>query len=63
MFPDLNFSQIQIRLNTPMTLAADPTLEDVETNEELVVTDRPSVVANDPMNPSVQSHDPPPTCP
>ena len=63
MFPDLNFSQIQIRLNTPMTLAADPTLEDVETNEELVVTDGPSVVANDPMNPSVQSHDPPPTCP
>ena len=63
MFPDLNFSQIQIRLNTPMTLAADPTLEDVETNEELVVTDGSSVVANDPMNPSVQSHDPPPTCP
>ena len=63
MFPDLNFSQIQIRLNTPMTLAAHPTLEDVETNEELVVTDGPSVVANDPMNPSVQSHDPPPACP
>ena len=63
MFPDLNFSQIQFRLNTPMTPATDPTLEDVETNEELVVTDGPSVVANNPMNPSVQSHNPPPTCP
>ena len=63
MFPDLNFSQIQIRLNTPMTPAADPTPEDVETNEELVVTDGPSGVANDPMNPSVQSHNPPLTCP
>ena len=46
-----------------MTPAANPTPEDVETNEELVVIDRPSVVANDPMNPLVQSHDPPPTCP
>ena len=46
-----------------MTPAANPTPEDVETNEELVVIDRPSVVANDPMNPSVQSHNPPPTCP
>ena len=63
MFPDLNFSQIQIRLNTSMTPTANPIPEDVETNEELVVTDGPSVVANDPMNPLVQSHDPPPTCP
>ena len=63
MFPDLNFSQIQIRLNTSMTPTANPTPEDVETNEELVVTNGPSVVANDPMNPLVQSHDPPPTCP
>ena len=46
-----------------MTPATNPTPEDVETNEELVVIDRPSVVANDPMNPSVQSHNPPLTCP
>ena len=42
-----------------MTSAVDPILEDVETDEELVVTDRPGVVADDPVNPLVQSDDPP----
>ena len=63
MFPDLDFSQIQINVNAQTTSTVDPILEDVETDEELVVTDGPGVVADDPVNPLVQSDDPPPPSP
>nr|POF23438.1 hypothetical protein CFP56_07350 [Quercus suber] len=43
-------------LTTP---AVELTLEDVETNEEVVVTDGPGRVIDDPVNPLVQSDDPP----
>ena len=59
MFPDLDFSQIQIKLTALMTLVTDPIPKDVETNEELVVTDEPSEVADDPLNPLVQNDNPP----
>ena len=58
MFPDLDFSQIQIKLMASTTPTARPTPEDVETNEEVVITDGPSKVANDPVNPSVESDNP-----
>ena len=38
MFPDLGFSQIQINLIAPMTLVAKPILDNVETNDEVLVT-------------------------
>lgn len=59
MFPKLDFSQIQIKVTTLTTLVAEPILEDVETDEDLVVTDGPGGVADNPMNPSVQNNDPP----
>ena len=59
MFPDLDFSQIQIKLTALMTPVADPIPKDVETNEELVVIDKPSEVADDPLNPLVQNDNPP----
>lgn len=45
MFPDLDLSQIQIKLTTLMTP------KDMETDEELVVTDGLGGVADDPLNP------------
>ena len=59
MFPDLDFSQIQIKLTASMTPIAGPTLKDVETDEEVVVPYGPGRVADDPVNPSVQSDNPP----
>ena len=53
MFPDLDSSQIQINVNARTTLAADLTPEDMETDEELVVTNEPDTVADDPVNPFV----------
>ena len=53
MFPDLDSSQIQINVNARTTLATDLTPEDVETDEELVVTNGPDMVADDPVNPFV----------
>ena len=58
MFLDLDFSQIQIRLTALMTPAAEPNFEDVETNEEVVVTDGPGGAADDLVNPSVQNNNP-----
>ena len=51
MFPDLDFSQIQIKLNAPTTPAAEPTLDNVEIDEKVLVTNRPGDVANNPVNP------------
>ena len=48
MFLDLDFSQIQIKLATLTTPAVEPILDNVETEEEVVVTDEPSGVANNP---------------
>ena len=58
MFPDLEFSQIQIKLTASTTPTARPTFEDVETDEEVVVIDGLGRVANDLVNPLMQSDDP-----
>nr|POE91909.1 hypothetical protein CFP56_28022 [Quercus suber] len=41
MFSDLDFSQIQIKLTTPTTPTAEPTLDNVETDEEVLVINGP----------------------
>lgn len=51
MFPNLDFSQIQINLTAPTTPATEPIPDNLETNEEVVVTDKPSSVVDDLMNP------------
>ena len=53
MFPDLDSSQIQINVNARTTLAANLTPKDMETDEELVVTNGPDMVADDLVNPFV----------
>lgn len=42
-----------------MTLAVKPTPDDVETNEEVLVTDEFGGVADDPVDPQEQTHNPP----
>lgn len=51
MFPDLDLSQVQIKLTTSTTLATDPIPKDMETDKELVVTDGLGGVVDDPLNP------------
>ena len=51
IFLDLDFSQIQIKLTILTTSVVKPTPDDVETDEEVLVIDGPSGVANDPVNP------------
>ena len=48
MFPDLDFSQIYIRLNALMTPTMEPIPDDVEINDEVLETDRLGGVADDP---------------
>lgn len=48
IFLYLEFSQIQIRLNAPTTLATDPILDDEEIDDEVLVIDGPAGVADDP---------------
>lgn len=48
IFLNLEFSQIQIRLNAPTTLATDPILDDEEIDDEVLVIDGPAGVADDP---------------
>nr|POE57617.1 hypothetical protein CFP56_39371 [Quercus suber] len=48
-----------IRLTALTTSTAKLTLEDVETDEEVVVTDGPGEVADNPMNPLVQTDNSP----
>ena len=59
MFPDLHFSQIKIWLTAPTTPTAKPTLEDAETDKEVVVTDKLGRVADNSVNPLVQTDNPP----
>ena len=59
MFLDLDFSQIQIRLNASTTLAAKPIPDDTETNDEVLVTDGPGGVADNPKEPDRQTTFPP----
>nr|POE57165.1 hypothetical protein CFP56_34128 [Quercus suber] len=58
MFPNLDFSFIQIKLSAPMTFAAKPILNDEETDEEVLVTDTPGGVADDLVNPQEQTDNP-----
>ena len=55
MFLDLDFSQIQIRLIASTTLAAKPIPDDTETNDEVLVTDGPGGVADNPKEPDRQT--------
>ena len=59
MFLDLDFSQIQIRLIASTTLAAKPIPDDTETNDEVLVTDGPGGVADNPKEPDRQTIFPP----
>lgn len=43
-----------------MTPATKPILDDVETNDEVFVTDGPCDVADDPINPQEQANNHPP---
>ena len=59
MFLDLEFSQIQIKLNSLMTLVAEHVPDDVETNVEVVEMDRPGGVRTDePKELNEQATDP-----
>ena len=58
MFTDLDFSQMQIKLTAPMTPAIEPTPDDVETNEEVLVIDEPSGVTDEPVDPQEQTNNP-----
>ena len=51
MFLDLDFSQIQIKLTASTTPATKLTLDDIKTDEEMLVTDKPGGVADDPVDP------------
>nr|POE61313.1 hypothetical protein CFP56_51615 [Quercus suber] len=59
LFLDLNFSQIQIRLNASMTPATEPILNDVETDDEVLVTNGPGDVVDDPKELERQTTNPP----
>ena len=58
MFSDLDFSSIQIKLSASMTSTTEPFPDDEESEEEVVVTDEPGGVADDPMNPQEQTDNP-----
>nr|POF02443.1 hypothetical protein CFP56_28053 [Quercus suber] len=45
MFPDLDFSQIQIKLNALTIAAAEPTPNNMETDEEVLVTNTLDLIA------------------
>lgn len=51
MFLDLDFFQIQIKLREAMNWATKPIPDDVEIDDEVLVTDTPGNVANDPKDP------------
>lgn len=48
MFLDLDFSQIYIKVTTPMTLATEPNLDVVDIDDEVLVTNRPIDKADNP---------------
>ena len=58
MFLDLDFSQIQIKLTASMTPATKLTPDDIKTDEEVLVTDRPGGVVDDPVYPLEQTSNP-----
>ena len=55
MFLDLDFFQIQIRLNALTNLAIKPIPNDLETDDEMLETNGPSGVANNPKEPDDQA--------
>nr|POE98162.1 hypothetical protein CFP56_57406 [Quercus suber] len=57
-FPDVDFSSIQIKLSAPITPAVEPIPNNEETEEEVLVNNRPGGVADDPMNPQEQTDNP-----
>ena len=59
LFLDLDFTQIQIRLNDPMTPAIEPILDNVEIDDEVLVTNGPSDAAGDPKESKRQTTNPP----
>lgn len=59
LFPDLDFSQIQIKLNAPTTPTTQPVPNDGEIDDEVLVTDGPTGVPNEPKDPNEQPTDTP----
>lgn len=57
LFLDLDFSQIQIRLSALMTPAIESSLD--ETDDEVLVTNRPGDVVDDPKELERQTTNPP----
>lgn len=51
LFPNLDFSSIQIKLSAPTTPSAEPRPNKKEIEEEVLVIDGYGGVADDPMNP------------
>ena len=51
LFPDLDFSQIQIKLNALMTLTGEPVPDDEEIDNEVMMTNGPAGVADEPKDP------------
>nr|POF19162.1 hypothetical protein CFP56_53467 [Quercus suber] len=53
------FDEMKIMLTAPTTPATELTHDDMETDEEVLVTNGPGGVANDPMDPPKQTDNPP----
>lgn len=58
LFPDLDFSSIQMKLSAPTTPSAEPPPNEKEIEEEVLVTDGYGGVADDPVNPQEQIGNP-----
>lgn len=58
MFLDLDFSFIQIKLSGLMSPTVEPIPDDKETEEEVLVTDRPGGVPDNLVNPQEQIGNP-----
>ena len=50
LFPDLDFSQIQIKLNALMTLTSEPVPDDEEIDNEVMMTNGPAGMADEPKD-------------
>ena len=59
MFPDFDFSRIQIKLSAMTTFATEPVPDDKETNNKVLVTDGPISDVNNPKDPNNQPTDTP----
>ena len=59
LFPNLDFSQIQIRLNTSTTPATEPIPDNMETDDEVLVTNGLGYAADNLKEPKGHTTNPP----